>query len=415
MQPTLDIAAVREQFPALTRRENDRPVAYFDGPAGSQTPRRVIDAVAHYLAHTNANTHGAFATARASDDLLAAARSAGADLFGTDDPDSVIFGANMTTITFALSRSLARSWQPGDEVLVTRMDHDANITPWVLAAREVGARIRRVEISPDDCTLDTEDLYEKLTDRTRLVAIGAASNAVGTINPVAEIAALAHEVGADVFVDAVHLAPHRLMDIAAWDCDFAVFSVYKVFGPHLGMLWGKRDRLRELRPYQVKPASDALPDRWMTGTQNHEGIAGALAAIEYLEELGRKVAPGGSSRRAALGAAYDAITAHEQELVARLLAGVAEIPRLRVWGIRDPERVGERAPTVSLTHEHLSPAAMAERLAEQGLFAWHGNHYALDLIETLGLAPQGTLRIGLLHYNTEEEVERLLGALAAMG
>ncbi len=415
MQPTLDIAAVREQFPALTRRENGRPVAYFDGPAGSQTPRRVIDAVAHYLADTNANTHGAFATARESDALLSAARSAGADLFGSDDPDSVVFGANMTTITFALSRSLARSWQPGDEVLVTRLDHDANITPWVLAAREVGARIRRVEISRDDCTLDTEDLYEKLTDRTRLVAIGAASNAVGTLNPVAEIAGLAHEVGADVFVDAVHLAPHRLMDVAAWDCEFAVFSVYKVFGPHLGMLWGRRERLRALAPYQVRPASDALPDRWMTGTQNHEGIAGALAAVEYLEQLGRAACPGESSRRAALVAAYDAIAAHEQRLAARLLAGVAEIPALRVWGIRDPDRLEERAPTVSLTHEHRDPAAMAERLAQQGLFAWHGNHYALELIETLGLAPNGTLRIGLLHYNTEEEVERLLDALAAMG
>jgi selenocysteine lyase/cysteine desulfurase len=221
-------------------------------------------------------------------------------------------------------------------------------------------------------------------------------------------------VGADVFVDAVHLAPHRLMDVEAWQCDFAVFSVYKVFGPHLGMLWGTRERLRALAPYQVRPASDALPDRWMTGTQNHEGIAGALAAVDYLADLGHTVAPGCASRRAALIAAYDAIAAHEQNLAARLLAGIAAIPRLRIWGIRDPARVAERAPTVSITHEHLAPASMAARLAEQGLYAWHGNHYALELCETLGLMPEGTLRIGLLHYNTEEEVERLLSALAAL-
>jgi len=414
MQPELDLDSVREQFPALARREKGKPVAYFDGPAGSQTPARVIDAVAHYLAHTNANTHGAFASARESDAILAAARTAAADLFGTDDADAVVFGANMTTLTFALSRSLARTWEPGDEVLVTRLDHDANVTPWAMAAREVGVRVRRVEIDGDDCTLDTADLYEKLTDRTRLVAIGAASNAVGTLNPVAEISHLAHEVGAEVFVDAVHFAPHRSMDVVAWGCDYAVCSVYKFFGPHLGMLWGKRDRLSALTPYQVRPAADVLPDRWLTGTQNHEGIAGAVAAIEYLADLGRSAGAEGASRRAALVAAYDAIAAHERRLVSRLLEGLAALPSIRVWGIRDPARLDERAPTVSLTHARLSPAAIAEHLAGQGIFAWHGNHYALELIEALGLAPDGTLRIGLLHYNTAEEVERLLAALAEL-
>jgi len=405
----------RRQFPALSRRIGDRAAAYLDGPAGSQVPQRVIDAVSHYMAHTNANHGGRFATSRESDRMLEDAHRVLADFVGTPDPGTIVFGPNMTSLTFALSRSIARTWQEGDEVLVTRLDHDGNVSPWVLAARDVGARVQFVEFERGDLTLDLDDLREKLSPRTRLVAVGCASNATGGVNPVREICGLAHEVGALTFLDAVHSAPHALVDVESSGCDFLVCSAYKFFGPHVGVLWGRRELLEELEAYKVRPADDSPPERWMTGTQNYECIAGASAAVEYLADLGRHLAKSEMmDRRSALREAYAAIAEYERSLVEHLLNGLAAIEDVRVWGIRDPERIAERVPTVSITHARLEPVELAERLADAGIFVWHGNYYALELTESLGLEPQGMLRIGLLHYNTRDEVDRLVAALAAL-
>jgi cysteine desulfurase family protein (TIGR01976 family) len=405
----------RRQFPALSRRVGDRPAAFFDGPGGTQVPQRVIDAVGHYLAHTNANHGGRFATAIESDRLLAEAHRGLADFLGADDPRTIVFGQNMTSLTFALSRALARGWKAGDEIVLTRLDHDANVTPWVLAARDAGATVRLASVRSEDCTLDLEELRHLINERTRLVAVGCASNATGGINPVRDICDWAHAVGAKVFLDAVHYAPHGLIDVQAWGCDFLACSAYKFFGPHVGILWGRREWFEELEAYKVRPAPLDLPGKWMTGTQSHEAIAGALAAVEYLADLGRLLAASDSlSRRAALREAYREIALYERALVKRLLAGLAELPEIQVFGINDPARQDERVATVAFTHERFTSSELAERLGRLGMFAWHGNYYALHLTESLGLEPEGMLRVGLVHYNTPTEVERLLEALRAL-
>jgi cysteine desulfurase family protein (TIGR01976 family) len=408
--PTLDIAWVRAQFPALAQVVNGHPAVFFDGPGGTQVPQRVIDAMRDYLVRSNANTHGAFATSRRSDEIIAAAHAAVADLLGCD-ADEVVFGPNMTTLAFALSRAIGRELRAGDEVVVTRLDHDANVAPWVALA-ERGAVIRTVDIHVEDCTLDMADLRRQINERTRLVAVGYASNAVGSINDVAEIIRLAHGVGALAFIDAVHYAPHGSLDVCALDCDFLACSPYKFFGPHTGALYGKREHLMRLRPYKVRPAADQIPDRWETGTQNHEGLAGVAAAVDYLTELGRRAHPAATSRRAALLAAYDAIRPYELGLVERLIAGLLEVPGLTFYGIRDPARFDRRVPTVAVRLAGHTPRQLAEFLAARGIFTWDGNYYALNLTERLGVESSGgMLRIGLAHYNTEEEVERLLAAL----
>jgi cysteine desulfurase family protein (TIGR01976 family) len=371
----------------------------------------VIDAVARYLTETNANHGGVFTTSRESDALLDHAHRAMADFLGTEDPDLVAFGPNMTTLTFALSRAIARTWKPGDEVIVTQLEHDANYTPWVLAAGDAGAKVRCVGIHPEDCTFDVEDLKDKLSERTSLVAVCCASNAVGTITPVTEIIRMAHEAGAQVFLDAVHFAPHAKMEVDTWDCDYLVCSAYKFFGPHVGVLWGKRELMSQLPVYKLRPAPDALPGRWMTGTQSHEGIAGTMAAIDYLAELGGASAPQPSGRRGALRAAYAAIGEYERELTTRLVDGLRQLPEVRIWGITAPERMRERVPTVSFTHARHRSIDVARLLAERGIFVWHGNFYALPLTEALGLEPDGMVRVGLLHYNTPEEIDRLLVAM----
>ncbi len=409
---TFDVENSRRQFPALARSVAGKQAIFLDGPAGSQTPQCVIDAMVDYLAHTNANHGGVFATSRESDHILHEARRAAADFVGTRDPDEIVFGANMTSLTFALSRALAHTWQPGDEVLVTQLDHDGNVAPWMLAANDAGATIREVRVRPEDCTLDLDDLKEKLSPRTKLAAITCASNLAGTITPLREIARLVQKHGALLYLDATHLAPHRLLDVARWDCDFLVCSAYKFFGPHVGLLWGKRELLGMLPAYKVRPAGNGLPDRWMTGTQNHEGIAGLRAAIDYLAEIGWRVAIGAGERRAAIVAAMEAIAAHEQSLSRHLLAGLAAMESIRVHGVCQPNRLDERVPTVAFTHKWLKPRAIAERLAEQGIFAWHGHNYALRLSESLGLEPDGAVRIGLLHYNTTAEIDRTLEVLA---
>jgi cysteine desulfurase family protein (TIGR01976 family) len=406
------IDSCRRQFPALARRVNDRPAVFFDGPGGTQVPQRVIEAVGHCLAHTNANHGGRFATSREGDHMLEEAHRGLADFLGADDPHCVVFGQNMTTLTFALSRSLARTWKAGDEVIVTQLDHDANVSPWVLAAHDAGATVRYAPLNDEDCTLNIDALRGLINERTRLVAVGCASNAVGTINPVRDIADAAHHVGALVFLDAVHYAPHGLIDVQAFGCDFLACSAYKFFGPHVGVLWGRRNLLDQLDAYKVRPAPAAPPEKWMTGTQNHEGLAGALAAVEYLADLGRSLAGNDSlPRRAALREAYREIGLYERSLVAALLRGLDQIPEIKVWGLQDHERLEERVATVSFTHDRFSATEMAQRLGDAGFFTWHGNYYALQLTEALGLEPEGMLRVGMVHYNTMTEVERLLEAL----
>lgn len=410
----LDPRSVRQRFPALARRHKDKEAVYFDGPAGSQIPTDVADAVAHYLLHQNANHGGVFATSRESDAMVDNVRRACSDFLNASDPDEIVFGPNMTSLTFAFSRALARTWVKGDEIVVTQLDHDANVTPWVLAARDAGVVAHHVRIHSEDATLDLEDLEKKLSPRTRLVAFAVASNAVGTVNPVRAIVDRAHSVGALTYVDAVHSAPHRLPDVKAWGTDVAVCSAYKFFGPHSGVLWSRRELLERWPADKVRPAPDSIPDRWMTGTPALELIAGVGAAVQYLADLGRSLSPDSKDRRAALIAAYDAIELHENALLAPLLDGLRAIPGVTIWGISDPNRFSERVPTVSFTHARLRADEIARRLAEQGIFSWSGNFYALPLTTALGLEPDGMLRIGLLHYNTREEVDRLIAALKDM-
>jgi cysteine desulfurase family protein (TIGR01976 family) len=407
---SLDTAWVRQQFPSLQTQVNGEPAAFLDGPAGTQVPQQVMDAIQKYLLHDNANTCGAFATSRRNDAMLAGTRQAMADFFNCA-PDEVSFGQNMTTITFALARAIGRALNPGDEVIVTTLDHDANVAPW-RALEEKGIVVRQVDIHEADCTLNLDDLQRKLTKKTKLVAVGYASNAVGTINPVAEIAKLAHSAGALIFVDAVHYAPHGAIDVQALDCDFLACSPYKFFGPHMGTLYGKREHLMRFAPYKVRPAPDALPDRWETGTQVQELIAGIAAAVEYLATLGRRHDPAAQDRRSALLAAYRVTHEHEMALLAKLMQGLQRIDGLRIFGITDPAKFDQRCSTVSIRFNGHTPTEVATFLGERGIFTWDGNFYALNLTERLGVqSTGGLLRIGLVHYNTAEEVDRLLAAL----
>ena len=406
----LDSAWVRTQFPSLQLKVNGHPAAFLDGPAGTQVPKQVMDAVQNYFLGSNANTCGAFLTSQRNDTMIASARAAMADFFHCEK-DEVIFGQNMTTITFALARAIGRELKPGDEIVVTTLDHDANVSPW-RALEEKGIVIRQVDIRETDCTLNLADLKKKITTKTKLVAVGYASNAVGTINPVAEITKLAHDAGALMFIDAVHYAPHGPIDVRALDCDFLVCSPYKFFGPHMGTLYGKREQLPRFKPYKVRPATDLLPDRWETGTQVQELIAGIEAAVNYLAELGRRHEPSASDRRSALLASYRATMQHERNLVTRLIEGLLRVPGLKFFGITDPKRFGERCSTVSVRIGDHNPTAIAKFLGDRGIFTWDGNYYALNLTERLGVEQHGgLLRIGLVHYNTMEEVERLLAAL----
>lgn len=409
-----DVQACRREFPALARTVGGRPAVFFDGPAGSQVPGRVADAVAAYLTRDNANTGGFFPTSVRTAELLDLARETFAAFLGADDRDCVVFGPNMTTLTMHVSAALARTWEPGDEIVVTRSEHDANFTPWIRAAHEAGATVRHVGIRAADATIDLDEFRAALGDRTRLVALGCASNALGTLHPFARMVELARAAGALTFLDAVHYAPHAAIDVAAWDCDLLVCSAYKFFGPHLGVLWGRRDLLETLPAFRLRPVADRVPDRWMPGTPNHEGIVGASEAVKYLADLGQER---GASLpiRDALLSAFAAIGEHESGLCLRLLEGLAALPDVRVWGIADPRRIAERVPTLGFTHARLSPEAIARRLAERGIFVWHGDFYAVPLAEALGLEPQGLVRVGLLHYNTADEVDRLLNEVAALG
>lgn len=437
MKAPFDLEWIRAQFPALTQEMNGQRVIFFDGPGGTQVPQVVIDAMGDYLVKSNANFHGAFATSARTDELIDSARSAIADFLGCDR-DEVVFGANMTTLTFAFSRVIGRQLQAGDEIIVTRLDHDANVSPWCALAEERGVIIRFVDINVTDCTLDWSDLERQINQRTRLIAVGYASNAVGTINDIAAVVRLASKVGALVFVDAVHYAPHGPIDVKALNCDFLACSAYKFFGPHVGIVYGKRQHLASFKPYKVRPASEQVPFCWESGTQNHEGLAGIVAAIDYLAQIARHLQPVEGAcaeqadtgkqqafrssakqstsfypnRRAAIVKVMKAIQKYELSLSQQLICGLAEIPGLTLYGITQPERSSWRTPTVAIRLAEHTPFSVAKALGDRGIFTWHGNFYAINLTERLGVETNGgLLRIGLVHYNTQQEIQRFLQAL----
>jgi cysteine desulfurase family protein (TIGR01976 family) len=447
----LDLNWARAQFPALSLEVGGQPAAFLDGPGGTQVPQRVIDATTEYLRTSNANTCGAYATSRRTDQTIAGARSAMADFLGCDS-DEIVIGPNMTSLTYAISRAIGRELGPGDEIVLTHLDHDANISPW-RALEERRVKIQMVDIREEDCTLNMEDLAQKINSRTKVVAAGYASNAVGTINDVKTIVRLAHEVGALAFIDAVHYAPHGPIDVRDLDCDFLACSTYKFFGPHMGVLYGKREHLARLQPYKLRANTNAVPQRWEWGTLNHECIAGITACVEYLAELGRnsRAAAGTDhvgrsrdhvgtgvharpverssttdtnhnsadddgprlvARRDALVAAHRAIRAHELQLMQLMLRGLAEIPGLRLYGIADPTRLDSRCPTFAVRIDGHTPLELATKLGQRSIFTWDGNYYALNLTERLGVEQDGGfLRIGFVHYNTEAEVDRVIDEL----
>jgi cysteine desulfurase family protein (TIGR01976 family) len=415
----LDLPRIRAQFPALSLTDNGRRRIYLDNPGGTQVAQPVIDRMNYYLVHCNANKGGAFATSRESDEILHEAHAAMADLLNAMSPDEIIFGPNMTTLTLSISRALGRLLNPGDEIVVTHLDHDADIAPWLLVAEDRGAVVKWVDIREEDCTLDMADFESQITDRTKIVACGYASNAVGTINDVKAIVNMAHAAGALVFVDAVQYVPHGPTDVQALGCDLLACSPYKFFGPHLGVMYGKYDLLDRLRAYKVRPAKDTPPYKFETGTQNHEGIAGALGAVEYIAWIGEAFGAEYQSRFSRMSgrrlhahSGMAAMMAYEREISARLIAGLKQTPGLRIWGITDPNRLDRRVPTVSFTLEGWHPLEVAKRLGEQGIFVWDGNYYALAIMERLDLERRGGMvRVGAAHYNTVGEIDELVEAV----
>ncbi|GHO83512.1 cysteine desulfurase-like protein [Dictyobacter formicarum] len=410
----LNIDAVRTHFPALASG-----ATFFDNPGGTQVAQEVIERMQRYFLHSNANHGGAFRTSQASDAVVWEAREAVAAFLHAARPEEIIFGQNMTSLTFHISRSIARLLEPGDELVVTRLDHDANIAPWLLIAEDRGCQVRWVDFHPEDCTLDMQVLEEAISPRTKLVAVGYASNAVGTINDVQKVVQIAHSAGALCFVDAVQYAPHKSIDVQALDCDLLACSAYKFFGPHTGILYGKYELLERLTAYKVRPAENHTPDKFETGTQSFESIAGVLGALEYLAWLGTTYGPEdgaqGSTREQALRAGMQAIENYESSLSLALLEGLQTVPGLHIWGITDAARIASRVPTFSFTLPGWDPSAVAERLAREEIYVWSGNFYALAALERLGLDEQGGIvRVGLVHYNTRAEIDRLIAILKTL-
>jgi cysteine desulfurase family protein (TIGR01976 family) len=417
MKMPLNLTSIRSQFPALRQQTN---VVFFDNPGGTQIAQQSLDGVMAYLTQNNANHGGAFHTSQQSDAVLDEAHNAMADFYNAARPEEIVFGNNMTTLTLYISRSISRRWNPGDTIVVTRLDHDANATPWVLAAQDRGVNVRWVDFDVEDGTLRLDDFTAAMETRPRLVAVGYASNALGTINPVKELTRMAHAAGAQVYIDAVQFAAHGPIDVQDLGCDFLVSSAYKFFGTHAGILYGKYDLLNELFAYKVRPATDDLPGRFETGTQNHEGIAGVLGAIEYLQWVGQtfgqdhaeKYAGRFSGRRLHLKQALAAIRAYEYEISRAVLGTLEEIPGVQLYGLADARRLEERVPTFSFNLEGWHPRRVAEKLAERNIYVWDGNYYAINVTERLGLEDRGGMvRVGPVHYNTVEEVGKLKEAL----
>jgi len=390
---------IRRCFPALARSHNSYPVAYFDGPGGTQVPRTVVEAMNDYLYRHNANTHWAYPTSAETDAIIDSARSVLADFLNAD-PTEIVFGANMTTLTFHLARALGRGYERDDEILITELDHHANIAPWRTLKKECDVKVRMVKMIPETGKLDWDDFSRQLTGRTKLVAIGAASNALGTINDVKRAGDMAHSLGAKIFVDAVHYAPHELVDVRDWNCDFLACSAYKFYGPHIGILYGRHDLLDSLDFPKLIPAPDSAPERAETGTQNHEGIAGAAAAVDFLASL----APG-LTRRERLHAALGQLHERGDALITRLWNGLQDIEGVRLYG---PPPGTARTPTIAFTVDGVPSIEVAEKLAERGVFLSHGDFYAMTVVERLRQTPHGLARVGCACYTTPEEVDRLL-------
>jgi len=411
---TLDIAAIRSQFPGL-----NRPDVFFDNPGGTQIAKQSLDRINRYLIECNANHEGAFATSIASDAVLNEAHQAMADFYNASSPEEIVFGNNMTTLTLHISRSISREWKEGDEIVVTRLDHDANVTPWVLAAQDRGVKVNWVDFDVEDGTLKLDELQKALERKPRLLAVGYASNSLGTINPVEKIIKFAHDMGTMVYIDAVQYAPHGPIDVQKLDCDFLISSAYKFFGTHSGILYGKHDLLEKLFAYKVRPATNKLPGKFETGTQNHEGMAGVLGAIEYFEwvgkEFGKEHAEGlgdYQGRRLELKKGMAAIHAYELDLGRALLSALSSIPGLNIYGLTDENRLPDRVATFSFRLKDMHPRSVAEKLAQDGIYVWDGNYYALNVSERLGVEENGGMvRVGAAHYNTLEEVSRLKDAL----
>ena len=406
----MNLNQIRVQFPALQQQVNGETAVFLDGPGGTQSPQSVIDAMGDYLRFGSSNLGGTFLTSCHADEITADARQAMADFLNAE-PQEIVFGQNMTSLTFSISRAISRTWQAGDEIIVTRLDHDANISPWLLAAEDRGVIVRWLDFNPADCTMMLNELPNLLNEKTKLLAISYASNAVGTVTDVRRATELAHANNTLIYVDSVHFAPHGLLDVKALDCDFLACSVYKFYGPHTGVLYGKYDLLEGLVAYKVRPAPQNTPGKWETGTQSFESLAGVTAAVDYIASLGGE----SGSRRERLIKAMANIKAYEEEISKRFLVGATAVSGLKVYGITDVEQLSERTPTFAISLDGFTPEEIASRLGKQGIFVWAGHYYAIEVMRHLGLLESGGLvRIGFVHYNTFEEVDRVLIALQEM-
>ncbi len=409
---TLDLEAIRSQFPALGETDDGVARVYFDNPAGTQVPKRVAEAMSQCLLQANANIGGHFRTSDLAGAIVADAQQAMADFLNAPSPDEIIFGQNMTSLTFHVSRSIGRHLDAGDEIILSRMDHDANVEPWVLLARDHGLTVRWLPFDTGTFEFDLQQLDNLLSERTRLVCVCAASNLTGTINDVRSICRMAREAGAWTYIDAVQSAPHMVNDVQDFGCDFLVCSPYKFFGPHQGTLWGRREVLEALEPYKVRPAPEAIPWCFAPGTASHEGMAGTAAAVDYFAWIGETMAGGEGDRRQKVRAGMGAIAEYEQELARHLVQGLQALPGIKIQGITAAEAMSRRGPTVAFTHERHAPDDIARALAEENIFAWSGHNYAVEVAKSLGILESGgAVRVGPVHYNTLAEIDRLLEAL----
>jgi len=409
--PAFDINQIRQQFPALQQQVNGETPIFFDGPGGAQVSQSVLDAMVAYLGRYNANLGGAYFSSHKTVELMEQARAAGADLYNAADSNEIVFGANATSLSFTLSRAIARDWQPGDEVIVTALDHYSNVSPWVLAAEEKGVTVHHVRVNEADCTLDYDHLAELLSEKTRLVACTYASNTTGSIVDMPRVMDLVKSRSqALTYIDAVHYAPHSSIDVQALGCDLLVSSAYKYFGPHLGVLYGKSEVLAQLKPYKVAPAKDINPNRWETGTQNYEALAGFIAAIDYIADLSGL--DRSHSRRERLVAGYAAIAEYEQTLSTQFLQKLSSYPNIKLFGIKEGEQSVERTPTFAFRIDGVEPRAVSEYFGQRQICIWDGNFYAQGLYEQLGLTEVGgVVRVGCMHYNTTEELDRFFSVL----
>jgi cysteine desulfurase family protein (TIGR01976 family) len=421
--PRFDLTAIRKRFPALKQSINGVTPVYLDGPGGTQVTQTVVDAMRDYLITANSNHFGAFRTSQMTDKIIADARIAMADFLNAPSPHCIVYGQNMTTLTMHISRSIGLTLNKGDEIILTKMDHDANVSPWLLVARDRGLKVKWAEWDTETGRMKLDQMGKLITPKTKLIACGYASNALGTINDVTRVTEMAHSVGALAFIDAVHYAPHAPIDVQKIGCDFLVCSPYKFFGPHMGVLYGKESLLESLSPYKVRPAPDAGPERWETGTQNHEGMAGVIAAVEYIAWLGEQFgepyaaqAKGYKGRRKTLKTAMLAIKAYEQTLSRQLLEGLSRLSKVTLAGITEMDLLAERTPTVVFTVQGKTPLQVATALGKQLIYVWDGDYYAHEVMTALGVADQGGMvRVGAAHYNTAKEIDRFLEAVESVG